>query len=127
MQFTVFTTLLLAAAALASPAPAPQGFQVVIKYVDAPNCDVACGANVTAAAAIFTTTSTSTSSTSTSSICTSSTSTEEEEITITSTNTKFVIVTVQTDEASTETLGSETVTSLPSDLSYETAAPEPTY
>ncbi|KAK6358977.1 hypothetical protein TWF696_000149 [Orbilia brochopaga] len=126
MQFSVFTTLLLAAAALASPAPAPQGFQVVIKYVDAPDCDVQCGANVTAAA-VFT--STSTTSTSTSSTSSTSTEEEEEEITITATNTKYVIVTLQTDEAATETLGYETVTELPPDVVYETGAPAaaPTY
>ncbi|KAF3940405.1 hypothetical protein ABW19_dt0203492 [Dactylella cylindrospora] len=110
MQFSILATLLLATLSLASPAPKKEekGFQVVIHYVDAPDCDVTCGANTT-------------------SLSSSSTSTEST-TTITSTNTKYVIVTLQTGYGTTETLGYETATTEPSDyVASSTAAPVPTY
>ncbi|KAF3932198.1 hypothetical protein ABW20_dc0109542 [Dactylellina cionopaga] len=109
MQFTLLTTLLLSALALASPAPKEEkGFQVVIHYVDAPDCDVACGANTTSVL---------------SSTTTSTTSSIEETTTLTATSTKYVIVTLQTGYGTTETLGYETATTVPTGTGYEIAAP----
>ncbi|EPS36239.1 hypothetical protein H072_10305 [Dactylellina haptotyla CBS 200.50] len=102
MKYTLFTTLLLSALALATPAPPADDklIRVVIHYVDAPDCDVQCGANTTS---LFTST------------------TAEPITTYTSTSTKYVIVTLQTGYGSTETLGYQTATTMPTD------APKPTY
>ncbi|KAF3922449.1 hypothetical protein AA313_de0206704 [Arthrobotrys entomopaga] len=98
MKFTLLTTLLLSTLALASPAPAPYKdgdmIRVVIHYVDAPDCDAQCGVNTTSVEPITT---------------------------YTSTSTKYVILTLQTGYGSTETLGYETATTMPTD------APQPTY
>jgi len=101
MQFTtVFTASFLLLASLVSAAPKPEekGFEVVIKYVRGPDCNcdlVACGENAT--------------STTTTSSCTT-----ESYYTVTSTNTKYVIVTLQTNYGTTETLGYATSSVAPS-------------
>ncbi|KAK6530826.1 hypothetical protein TWF281_007663 [Arthrobotrys megalospora] len=109
MRFSIIAAALFSSLALA--VPSQKGFEVVIHYVDAPDCDVQCGANTTS---IETTTTTS-----------SSTTSEELTTTYTSTSTKYVIVTLQTGYGSTETLGYETATTVPT--GYETTAPAPTY
>jgi len=105
MQFKVLTTLVLATLAVASPAPQNEekGFQVVIKYVDAPDCDYACGVK-----------------------------TYDQTTTFTSTNTKYVIVTLQTEYGSTKTLGCQTKTTKPTwygsmeTPDYQTKSAKPT-
>jgi len=92
MQFKLLATLLFATLAVASPAPKKEeGFQVVIKYVDAPDCDVTCGAN---------------------------TKIYEPTTTYTSTNTNYVVVTVQTAYGKIETLGYQTTTVKPTKSGY---------
>ncbi|KAK6514975.1 hypothetical protein TWF506_007333 [Arthrobotrys conoides] len=108
MRFSIVAAALFSSLALA--VPSQKGFEVVIHYVDAPDCDVQCGANTTSIEPTTSTSSTSTTS-------------EEQTTTYTSTSTKYVIVTLQTGYGSTETLGYETATTVPTP--YETAAPEP--
>ncbi|KAK6355843.1 hypothetical protein TWF718_000224 [Orbilia javanica] len=112
MRFSIVAAALFSSLALAIPSQ-QKGFEVVIHYVDAPDCDVQCGANTTSIEPTTSTTSTST----------TSTTSEEQTTTYTSTSTKYVIVTLQTGYGSTETLGYETATTAPTP--YETAAPEP--
>jgi len=98
MQFTLLTTLLLATFAIATPAPKKQeGFQVVIKYVDAPDCDATCGTNTTTSSKIY-----------------------EPTTTITSTNTKYVVVTLETAYGTTTTLGCETYSTTPTGYTTST-------
>jgi len=111
MKFSLISGLFLATLAMASPAPKQdKGFEVKIVYVNAPNCDVTCGANTTS----------------------SSSSSVESTTTITSTNTKYVVVTLETAYGTTSTLGCETLTTVPTDYSYAastttSAAPAATY
>lgn len=86
MQFkTIFATSFLLLSSLVAAAPKQDGgFEVVIHYVDAPNCDVQCGTNKTE---VFST--------------------------ITSTRTNYVVVSLQTAYGSTQTLGSYTTSSAP--------------